>query len=213
MFRGLTSLPGAYTWIRAQRRISASHSDFLMQVDTDVTVWGWANLLGLDFGSDPKLIEFSLLDLSYTILPQQNKWRDFRVVSGTNLNPKQSCILSSCISVCYLLVYLCSVGKPRISEDLGYSITANTSTASLGLFTDSICLWSICWKKYEIRTLVSCMWYVKLWIKVPKLCISHWCVNLVKARGEQLIFVTDRYSISTCVCLAWLLSLSIVNCI
>lgn len=47
MFRGFTSLPGAYTWIRTQRRISASHSDFLMQVDTDVTVWGWANLWGL----------------------------------------------------------------------------------------------------------------------------------------------------------------------
>lgn len=115
-----------------------------------------------------------------------------------------------CISVCYLLAYLCSVGKPRVSEDLGYSVTGNTSTASLGLFTDSSCLWRICWKKYEISTLVSCMWHVKLWIKVPKLCISHWCVNLVKARGEQLIFVTDRYSISTCVCLAWLHSLSIV---
>lgn len=89
MFRGFTSLPGAYTWIRTQRRISASHSDFLMQVDTDVTVWGWANLWGLDFGLVPKLIEFSLLDLSSTILPQQNKWRDFRVVSGMNRNPKQ----------------------------------------------------------------------------------------------------------------------------
>lgn len=79
--------------------------------------------------------------------------------------------------------------------------------------------WAIHWlqlplkhllKKYEICTLLSCLWFVKLWIKVPKLCISHWCVNLVKARGEQLIFVTDRYSISICVCLAWLLSLSFV---
>lgn len=65
-------------------------------------------------------------------------------------------------------------------------------------------------KKYEICTLVSCLWFVKLWIKVPKLCISHWCVNLVKVRGEQLIFMTDRYSISACVCFAWLLSLSVV---
>lgn len=73
MFSGLLSLPSAYTWIKAQRRISASHSDFLMQADTDVNVWGWANLWGLDFGSDPKLIEFSLLDLCHTVLPQQNK--------------------------------------------------------------------------------------------------------------------------------------------
>ena len=64
--------------------------------------------------------------------------------------------------------------------------------------------------KNEICTLISCLWFVKLWIKVPKLCISHWCVNLVKARDEQLIFVTDRYSIRACVCLAWLLSLSLV---
>lgn len=106
--------------------------------------------------------------------------------------------------------HLCVVGKPGVPEDLGYSATANTSTASLGLFTDTSCLWSIYWKKYEICTSVSCLWFVKLWIKVPKLCISHWCVHLVKARGEQLIFVTDRYSISTCVCLAWLLSLSVV---
>lgn len=127
-----------------------------------------------------------------------------------NLSPKQKlyfvfmhfCLLPPGLSL--------FTRKTIVSEDLGYSVTANTSTASLGLFTDSNCLWSIWWKKYEISTLVSCMWYVKLWIKVPKLCISHWCVNLVKARGEQLIFVTDRYSISTCVCLAWLLSLSFV---
>lgn len=89
--------------------------------------------------------------------------------------PKTKAVL--CLHAFCYLAYLCIVGKPRVSEDLGYSLTANTSTASLGLFTDSSCLWSICWKKYEISTLVSCMWYVKLWIKVPKLCISHWCVN------------------------------------
>lgn len=89
MFSVFISLLSAYTWIRAQRRISASHSDFLMQVDTDVNIWGWAKLWGLDFGSDSKLIEFSFLGLCHTVLPQQNKLRDFKVVSRMNVKPKQ----------------------------------------------------------------------------------------------------------------------------